>query len=318
MRMLALLALTAITATRTAAASGALFGDNFAAYKTIGDVAADWDLSPGWQLLSGGLVATNNDHAVAVASACPEIIAGEIRASIIVQSRARSDGWAAAGLMLYQGPDDYWRLALVESPTGEHYCELVEEYRGTWQAQSAGRTELAGETALTQPWVFGTAYDLIITLARDSITGEVRAADSTPVFSRTYRFAPPTPALQSGRTALEVIAMNATFDDVAAGGESPAAARDLTRGGAGGAGRRRAAILSQPDSEEIARLAADALGKAGYVAQPLAMPAVGDPTAFNRTRFDMLVLPRVERFPGPATHNVLAFLRAGGHLYTAS
>ena len=296
--------LLAPAATATLAASATLFQDNFNSYSTIADVGGAWDLSPGWALRSRALTASA-ERTLAVAFACPEITAGEMRTTLRVDARFRAGDWAAAGMMLYQGPDHYWRLALVESPSGEHYCELVEQYAGAWQAQNAGRTALPGDPPTSAPWAFGRTYDLRITLTRDAVVGEVRAGD-TVIFTRSYRLPDTIPAVRSGRVALEVIAMDAAFDDVTASGQSPGVARDRTT--------PTAAILAQPGGEAVAYLAAAALQKAGYQTQSFDPQSLGDAQAFNRVRFDLLVLPRSETIPGPGKDNLLAFLRAGGHL----
>ncbi|UCH33386.1 MAG: hypothetical protein JSV65_12485 [Armatimonadota bacterium] len=306
MRALVLIAMLLASAAASRSAADALFDDNFDAYAAIPDVGAKWDLTAGWEAQSGGLVSQGSEHAVAIAFACPEITAGEIRARVRPDARARPGAWAAAGLMLYQGPGHYWRLAVVESPAGQHYCELVEQYGPTWQAQNTGRTALAGEQSVGGEWGFGRDYDLRITVDDKSIRGEVRDGGEV-IFARTFNFSPHIPAVRSGRAALEVVAMNARFDDVSASGES----LHLTRRAGGTV---TAAILSQTGGEEIARLTADALRQAGVKSQPLDPAALADANVFNRGRYDILVLPRSEMMPGPATDNLLAFLRSGGHL----
>jgi hypothetical protein len=307
MRALILFSLLALAAATAAAAGGAtLFEDSFNSCSKTADMAGAWDLSPGWKIASGGLAIAGCDRGVAVAFACPEVTAGDLRATLRAEACPRPGGWAAAGLMLYQGPDDYWRLALVEGPTGEHYCELVEQYAGAWQAQSAGRTALASEQTASAPWAFGQPYDLRITINAQSITGQVRAGE-TLIFSRTYHFRSQVAAVRSGRVALEVVAMDASFDDIIASGEASFPAPSRARPAI-------AAILSQAGGEEIARLASEALRKAGFETQSLDPLALADPAAFNRARFDMLVLPRSEFAPGPGMGNLLAFLRSGGHL----
>jgi len=316
-----LVAIAVLALTPAAAWAGAtLFEDDFNAYSTIADVSAAWDLWPpptppraavgheagGWELRSGILAIGGREHGLAVAFAGPEVTAGDIRSTVRADARARPGGWAAAGLMLHQGPDDYWRLALVESPSGEHYCELVEQCAGIWQAQSTGRTALAGEQTASAPWAFGQLYDLRIAINAQSITGQVRAGDSL-IFSHTYRFNAQSPGVRSGRAALEVVAMNASFDDIAASGESGFSAINQAR-------PPTAAVLSQAGGEDIARRASEALGKAGFETQALDPLALADPAAFNRAHFDILVLPRSEVVPGPGKDNLLAFLRCGGHL----
>jgi hypothetical protein len=296
--------LLATAAVAAPAADATLFQDSFGSYAATTDVSTSWDLTPGWTLRSGAL-ATKAERALAVAFACPEITTGEVRATLRVAARSGAAGWAAAGLMLYQGPDHYWRLALVESPAGQHYCELVEQYAGAWQAQSAGRTALPGEPPVSAPWAFGRTYDLRISLTRDAVVGEVRASD-TVIFTRAYRLPNTIPAVRSGRPALEVIAMDASFDDVIATGESPSLARDRTT--------PTAVILAQPGGKAVADLTAAALKQAGYQVQSFDPQALGDAQAFNRARFDLLVLTRSETIPGPGKDNLLAFLRAGGHL----
>jgi len=327
-------ALVALTLSRAHAADAILFEDTFTSYTAIADTAAAWDLSGPWELRDfhpppagkpasrgqaarsratataavglAALALATPGSAVAVAFPCPEVAQGQVGAKLRVAARTRQGSWAAAGLMLYQGPDHYWRLALVESPAGEHYCELVERYYGVWQAQSSGRTTLPSDLSASDPWDFDRTYDLRITIAADSVTGQVFDGRRL-VFARTYHLDARAPAVRSGRPALEVIDMDAAFDDVTAAGQSPLGARPAQR-------PVTAAVLAQPGAEQLARRAAQALRQAGVETRDLDPADLAHPEVFSRARCDLLILPRCEAIPGPGKDNLLAFLRSGGHL----
>jgi len=313
MRVLVLMALLAGAATGGAAASELLFYDTFGRYEGIAGAAETWDLSDGWELRAGALAVGAAESALAVLAGCPEVAAGAITATVRPLARNRPGTWAAAGLMLYQGDSHYWRLALVEAPSGERYCELVESHGGVWQAQRTGRTALAAGQGVSGPWAFGRDYELRISLGRDSIAGEVREGEKM-VFAVSYRFSPQAPAVRSGRPALETTAMEALFSGITVVGESAQVSAVRSRPPAAAIVPPIGRGLADEPGSGIARLSADALREVGMEVQLLDPAALADPQSFSRERFDVLVLVDCRSVPGPGLENLLAFLRAGGHL----
>jgi len=242
-------------------------------------------------------------------SSSPELQTGVIETSATPVRRlppgARA-GWAVTGLLLFQDPKNYWHLALVEGPDGQHYIELVENLNGIWQAQAQPGTQLPLELREQGSWRFNTCYKLTIRIERARITAVVRETTAGKrVFLASYRLSDRIPAVTSGRPGLHSAQMETVFGPVSARGAarriSPARGKPalLVAGRSGLSAQARSLVLPL-------------LSRSGL--QVSVIKASQLPAALSSGRIGLLVLAWVDALPAQARPTLDAFLRTGGRL----
>ncbi|HIE52345.1 MAG TPA: hypothetical protein EYP85_11350, partial [Armatimonadetes bacterium] len=290
-----------------------LFEDSFAAYPPGSAAEANWLVASGeWEVQAGGLHSASRSRAIISATASPLLEAQTLEVTLTVHRRVSAEGWAHAGLMLYHDGSNFWRLGLVEAPDlTTHRIELLENYRGRWQAQSEPGTQLPSRSGGEGTWDYGRPYRLRLVLTPRLLRGEVRDA-ATGEMRRwiEYDLSGDVPALRRGRLALQTEGLEVTFDNAQVTGERPRPPQRRP-------GPPRVAVLRDdlPGlSSERAEFVAATLRPAGFTVTFLTADQLADPAQFSAPQFDLLVLPECRVFPLPAKPNLLAYLEAGGAL----
>ena len=154
-----------------------------------------------------------------------------ITCEVIVTPRKRTtQGWKVAALSLRENSENFWHLALVESPDKEgkkHFIELCEMRQGRWLAQHNLRREHNEGTQFN--WTYGSPYRLRLAMTPQGIDGSVFDKDGKQIAHIAYAFQ--AEAVVMGRPALRVSGLTAAFqafrmtaDDTNAGRVPPPAA----------------------------------------------------------------------------------------------
>lgn len=291
------------------------FEDRFTAYSegTVPDSA--WEIAGGrFVVRQGRLWSTGTGNAVAYAFAAPDLTEQVLEATITPLCRTATGGWAAVGLMLFSDSGNYWRLALVESPSQERYAELVEMWEGVWQAQNEIGTRLAvwpeGQSGFV--WEEGRSYRFRLTLTRSGILGEIfeipgrEGKEALLRFRCGFEWSAAVSAVRSGRMALNTVDLEASFQDVRVTSRQTVATWQR--------GPDSAYRVAVHGGDGLSQTLRNALKAKGLDAALLSEALLGDPATLNPSRFDALLLPEGARCPISAKANLLQFLRGGGDL----
>ncbi len=174
-----------------------------------------------WRFRPGGLAcAVSNGHGFAVYEAAPLSSNVEVEA-LFTPSAAQGGGWNVASVAIVEDEDNFWHVALVQSPPedgSKPRVELCEMREGRWLAQSNLRIE--SDQASPVPWAFGIPYRLALGLDPSGITGSVTAPDGTVLLRRRHAFN--GPAVARGRPALRTGGTGGVFTEVRAAWGAPA------------------------------------------------------------------------------------------------
>ena len=142
----------------------------------------------------------------------------KIEATVRVDER-RGESWTAAGVAIRRDPENYWHLALIQSPDGsKRSVELIESYQGRWLANLEGSTHLTRTSSTGDDfgWKYGRPYRLRIELSEDGIEGTVREMNGKLKARIAYRFGKNSPAVKAGWPALDAACASGVFDNVKA------------------------------------------------------------------------------------------------------
>ena len=273
-----------------------------------------WDLEGRWQVQRGALACEAGRTAVATWHRVPMSRVLRAEATLTVVKRAGAGNWAAAGLCVWQDGGNYWRLALVEAPTGSRYAELVEMRDGRWQAQSEDGLTPSVEEGKALQWEPGRPYTLALALNPEGVEGTIREAGAEEVLVRIAYCFGHRPAVRKGRLALHQVAIAARWDDVAATAEPPAATLALpmaVRRGPSGAAALvdESALGADPQAVALWRAI---LQEAGYGVTALPTDLAVGPGVLAASRFDLCVVPDVHLRPRGVADAVHGYLLAGG------
>ncbi|MDZ7617479.1 MAG: hypothetical protein U1E05_10770, partial [Patescibacteria group bacterium] len=108
--------------------------------------------------------------------------------------------WKVAGLAVFDNPENYWQLALVESPDedgAKRFVELSQMRAGQWLSHGNLRCSRR-ETG--RPWQPGQAYRLTLSLDGTGVEGRVTDVEDNTVSHIRYEFT--AEAVTAGRPAL--------------------------------------------------------------------------------------------------------------------
>jgi len=282
----------------------------------------DWDVLGGKAEAGGGrLVIETRDasrNIIAVPRGAPALDVQTLEAVVTVKSRQAPGGWSLAGVAIVADPANLWLLTLTEGPDGRRYIDFLECWRGRWQAQNEGPTQLQRTAAdVSDHWRPGVAYRLRLELTDSGIAGRVTDASSGKVLvDRRYEFGDAT-AVRFGSAAVIARNVNAWWQDFAVRAPAGVAAMPALSGDR--AGGWRVAIFSDPvltsaGTRRAAQTLAQELQKIGCATTVVDADDVSDPRVLNAGRFRALLLPDAAAFPAPAAHVLAMFLRGGGHL----
>jgi len=286
-----------------------LLTERFTEYDRGAYFGLSWHVLSGeWRVVAGQLLGHSPARGICWSGAAPPSADQRAEVRVTPGERLGRDGWSGAGLLLWQGESDFWRLALVEGPEGRHYAELLEMREGTWQAQTTGPTTLSASPGGVEgfDWRWGATYRLCLELTPGRVQGEViDDATGDVLFRRGHPLPPEVDAVRCGRPALMVDAMEAAFDDLEVAG---VAAPTPQRG-------PMAAVLDtrMPDSSrEVADRLRTALAAEGLETRTLALPEA--PGQFIvPDDIGLLVLPHTRRLPLGLAAEIDAYLRRGGN-----
>lgn len=283
--------------------------------------AGRWETQGGrWHVARGGyhVAEAEGRDAVAYAPQAPLSDRQTIEATLVVQQRLHRRDWAFAGVALLFDNTTFWFLGLTEGPTGAHYLDFLEKYRGRWQAQSSGNTKLRQTQAenMHLNWKYGVAYRVQLKLDPQGITARVADAKTGRLLSRArYEFGR-TEALRMGTLGLVARGCAATFSEVTA----TAPARSANRTGVTIRQGRRGniAVLRDPglpgfDPDLIHPLTVR-LRKAGYGVTYLSAEQACDPTLLQPRNFFLYVIPGARVYPARGATALMSYLRRRGQL----
>ncbi|OGV72737.1 MAG: hypothetical protein A3K19_02870 [Lentisphaerae bacterium RIFOXYB12_FULL_65_16] len=187
--------------------------DDFSAYAQGSAGAPNWDADPlVWAVDNGALHAQWPENSFAF-STRPFLYSEITVETTLTVLATQGTGWKVAAVALHQDEKNFWHLALVERPDGEgkgHYIELCESRDGKWLSQMTLKSTAEENAAGT--WECNHPYRLRLALAPYGIEGTVTELDGTPVRRIAYSFS--DAAVKTGRPALRVSSIDATFDDV--------------------------------------------------------------------------------------------------------
>ena len=148
---------------------------------------------------------------------------------------ARGGQWKTAGLGVFIDPENFWHIAMVEAPDGNHFIEVSEMLAGHWNAQAEPETRIPiSEQGRNFAWQYGTPYRLRFTLAdqdgRTAISAELLEGAVTRFHAGGLLG---TKAVDRGRPMLTATSMEAAFGSIKASvaepaGEPPAPAQSFT------------------------------------------------------------------------------------------
>lgn len=172
--------------------------------------------SIGWQVQGGRMIHEKGPRSFAILEQAP--YGKRMRVTAWVRVRARQGGdWAVAGIAIRWNADNYWHLALIESPgdTGRrHFVELAECLDGKWLAHTNPETRLTAKVHEGGDfhWEYDHTYRLQLDLSPMEIRGLLFDADGTRRAHLAYGF--DNRAVNAGRPALECGHFTAEFDNV--------------------------------------------------------------------------------------------------------
>jgi hypothetical protein len=286
-----------------------VFRDNFQAYTAAQPVETRWYVSGGAMEVRGGRLRAETGNVQAYPMDAPDSGRQTVECLITPRARARKGTWSAAGLMIYQDPANHWRVAVVESPGGERYFELVEMFSSVWQAQDDAATRLPEKgTTLRGTWEYGQTYRLRLSIQPGSVEAEaLPAAGGQALFRKGFELPARIGAVRSGRVSLQAVEMVVDFDDVVVRSmDKPSTGRFGTRG------PYRVAVHDGGTGKANAMAAG--LRRAGYASRVLSSDDVAKPAALSRAQFDAVLFLNGARAPIAAKENLLRFFSNGGDM----
>jgi len=130
----------------------------------------------------------------------------------VIPRRKQGKAWKIAALAVVRDSHNFWHLGLVESPNEDgsrHFVELCEMRNGRWLSQQSLKSLVHRGNEFH--WRYDTPYRLRIVLGGGKIEGTVVGPDGKECARIAYEF--DKPAVDRGRPALRVVAMEADFDD---------------------------------------------------------------------------------------------------------
>ena len=194
------------------------YEDEFNNYSKDSDGSPTWNTGGlGWSMTSGTYQCEAPQRDFAILSASPWASAGLMEATLIVDGTT-SGNWKTAGIGIYSDADNYWHLALVESPDsqgGEHTYEMAEMLNGRWLANFNGETALQStETIDTNiRWQYGSRYRFKLDWDSSRIRGTVLDPKGVMLARFGFRFGK-APACRLGKPMLCSGGLSTRFEEV--------------------------------------------------------------------------------------------------------
>ncbi len=270
-----------------------------------------------WEATETGHRGSSTSRGIALHAGSPESDHVTVEAVVRARERIGSAGWATAGVMIYVDGGNFWRFALIDGPQGQKYCEVMEMYRGLWQAHREGRTLLRATSQERAGWQYGRPYRLRIELTADGVEGTMLDAETgRRLAHESYAF-DGVPHLPSGRPALALDAMTADFTDVRIAATTrearwPDGAPTIERGEKA----TLAILVDEFPGADPAKAQAIAVGlrERGFGVTVLSGEQLALAGVLHPAHFDAVVLPEANVFPAEALDPLLRYLRMGGKM----
>lgn len=291
-----------------------LFRDDF------GATQREWKFDAGQWVVTNGVFQGRDGagrNVMALPADCPEIDNGAIEARVRMRDRLVEGGWALAGIVLFQGPGDFWMIALNEDARGARYVDFIESRRGRWQAQGEGKTRLQEviREGGTGPWRREEAHTLRFHVDERGITGVVLGSAGESVAKRRFEFGN-ADVVRNGRAALLVRGCAADFDDVRVTSSYPGGVRRIempvARGPSGAA-----AVLREdlPGADaRVTEAVATALRDAGFGVHYLSAEQASDRAVLHAANFDLYAVPCAASYPRAGFDALAAYAGHGGDI----
>ncbi len=235
-----------------------------------------------------------------------------VEADLRMERRLSTQGWSLAGVTLYQDPDNYWMLALVESADGSRTLDFIEKRAALWQAQNQGETALKREGSLALAWEPGERYRLRLAQDEVRIRATVFSVKTGAVLASASYLFENRPAVRGGWPGLIVRASECSVTQVrlrhpVQGAQSQQSAQPSAPMGG-------AALLDDdlPGHDRRANAAlAGALAQAGFRVERLSCDQMLAPHGLAADRFRIVVIPQCDSVPLSLHAVILNAIREG-------
>jgi len=194
------------------------FTENFTSPAKADGTIAGWTLpAAGYSVQAGKLAYDGTtDKQYAIWSATPAGTTITYTANITVTDVPGTD-WSIAGMGIYADDENYWHLALVQSPDNDnkkHFVELSEMYKANWNANGATGTALTTNNDVPGfEWKTGVTYQFKMTLTPSQIQGQILEGGVVK-FSCSDQLT--ATAVAKGRPMLDCGGMKANFGKLSA------------------------------------------------------------------------------------------------------
>ncbi len=193
------------------------FTDDFSRYPDGSFGEPNWEVTDiGFEVQDGKLVAEiPAGRGYIVMTKSPFASALTVEATLTVQKVIGVE-WKIAGIGIIADENNFWHLALVESPQKDgrrHFAELHQMLDGVWLSDVQEPTRLTTEEdTVGFDWQYGRPYRLKVALTRERIIGEIFEQEGTLRYRCVRRL--DNRAVTVGRPMLDCGGFLAEFDDV--------------------------------------------------------------------------------------------------------
>ncbi len=287
--------------------------DDFSRYSPAQPAADAWEFRGGsWRVDRGRLVGSGRHWCFAAWLEAPDSSEQTLSCDVVMLRRGGSGSWFSAGLCVFWDRRNFWRAALVESPEGRRYFELVEMLNGRWQAQTFGASALRRlpSPPANAAWDYAKPYRVEIRLDRKSIRARFLDSSGRELASIGYAL-DSAQAVKEGRLAVNTAGGEAAFAHARVAARADAARRRaLAEPGPSGV----AAVVNYPISSIRHVRLASALRQAGFAVVNVEPKRLCDDAFWTASGLDLMALPECDRFPAKGVRGLKRFLRGGGKL----
>lgn len=175
----------------------------------------NWDGNPfSWKLIPNGFSAYQPGGDTLAYTGFKHSEDASIEAVITVGERQREARYLVAGVGLFQDENNFYHIALVENPTGDHhFIELHQRFNGVWPSNDNLKT--VESTVNDEKWQAGVPYRVKLEKKKDMITGTVHTMQGELCWKRIMQFKDNTPV----NAVVPVIRnefVSATYTDISA------------------------------------------------------------------------------------------------------
>ncbi len=191
------------------------FAETFAAGQAAPNLQDNWKCGFAWEWREGALRHELGARQFAVPKNSPYGRSVRVEVALTL-SRAVGTEWKVAGAAIYTDPDNFWHLALVESPdtkdekSKKHYVELSEMRAKTWLANSK-LPPLPLEKLPPFEWQYNQTYRMVLELKPGQMLGQIYDSAGQLVWQSGQKL--DDAAVASGRPGVDNGGFAAAFRD---------------------------------------------------------------------------------------------------------